>query len=412
MKSSAAWRGTNMARIAGFNIAVLFDAIRRSPDGLSRTELTMATGLSAQAVSNIARRALDLGLLVEGERLQPAGLGKPRTPLRLNPSGGYAIGVHIDPMRIAYVLADLAGGVVSHTTSDIDLTVDPSEVLADIADEIERIITSSGVPRDKIAGVGVASPGPVDLKRGVIVAPPHLPTWRNVRITETLSALTSLDVILDKDVAAAAVGERWAGRTMDSANSVYIYLSTGVGAGIVTGGRVLRGLTGNAGDVGHLSVDPDGMRCPTCGQRGCLAGVLSPEGILTDAIATDALPETLITTRNSETLLAALVDQCRSGSPNAIAVMTRAARSLAVAIRTIANLTDADIVAIGGPTWELVSTAIEPLIGPLLAPGLARGELAELRVVTSALGKDVAAIGTACLVLDDALSPSATRLAL
>jgi predicted NBD/HSP70 family sugar kinase len=411
VNNQPSWRGTNVVRVAGFNLAVLIDTVRRSPAGLSRVELAAATGLSEQAVSNIARRALELGLLVEGERQQPQGMGRPRTPLLLNPAGSYAVGVHIDPQGTTYVVVDLAGRVVARAGADLDLAAAPADALAEIAARIEDLTASSGTPRSRIAGIGFASPGTIDLARGKIVAPPHLPTWRDVDVTADLRRLTSLGVVLDKDVAAAAVGERWAGRTMGATHSAYLYLSTGVGTGIVAGGSVLRGSTGNAGDVGHLCVDPDGPPCP-CGLRGCLAGVLSNVGILTDAMQSGALPTAPITPGASGPLLSALVGCYDAGIPSAVEVVERAAQRLAVAIRTIANFSDADVVAIGGPTWEQLAPVIEPLLPRHLEPGLARGTLAPFQVVGSSLGKDAAAIGAACLVLDNAFTPNADTIAL
>ncbi|ROR96888.1 putative NBD/HSP70 family sugar kinase [Salana multivorans] len=411
MSGTAAWRGSSVARVADFNLAVLIDTIRRSESGLSRVELASATGLTQQAVSGITRRALASGLLLEGERQQPNGRGKPRTPLHLNPAGAYAVGAHIDPQGLTYVIADLAGRVVARSARELDRDAEPDDVMAGMAVEIDRLVSSSGIPRDRVVGVGVASPGPVDLGRGMIVSPPHLPRWRDVRVTTELARRTSLPVILDKDVAAAAVGERWAGTTMHSADSAFLYMSTGVGVGIVAGGSVLRGRTGNAGDVGHLSVDSAGFHCP-CGLRGCLAGVLSTDGILADAVADGALPSAPATREAALPMLTTLVERYEAGSPAATATIERAAARLAVAIRTIANITDAQVVAIGGMTWARVSDAIMPLLDGLLAAGLARGPDVPLRVTTSAFGEDAAAIGTACLVLDDAFMPSAGTFAL
>lgn len=409
MSATTAWRGTNVARVAGFNFAVLLDAIRRSPAGLSRVELTSATGLSAQAVSNIARRGLDSGLLVEGEREQPSGIGKPRTPLRLNPDGVYAVGVHLDPHAITYVIVDLAGHVVARATEPLDLAAKPADVLTAVARRIERLVKSSGIPREKIAGVGFASPGPVDLATGTIVAPPHLPLWRDVHVTQELGRLTNWPVVLDKDVAAAAVGERWAGLTMDANHSTYLFMSTGIGTGIITGGSVLRGLTGNAGDVGHLSVDSSGPDCP-CGLRGCLAGVLAPRGILGDAVEAGLFPPAAISDEDQDALLTRLVTEYQEGVPAAASVIDRAAQRLAIAVRTIANITDCEVVAIGGNTWVRLAPALEPLLMAHLDP-IARGELAPLQIVSS-VTEDAAAIGTACLVLDAAFIPSTETIAL
>ena len=102
-------RGSNLSRLGDFNQTVVFDAIRRTPGGISRVELVAETGLTAQTVSNIVRRLLDQELIVETGRVQSAVRGKPRTLLRVEPSARFAVGVHVDPATLTYVLIDIEG---------------------------------------------------------------------------------------------------------------------------------------------------------------------------------------------------------------------------------------------------------------------------------------------------------------
>src|SRR5690349_1685315 len=178
-------RGTNLPRMGDFNLTVILEAIRRSSGGLSRVELAQIVGLSPQTISNISRRLLDQQLIVEAGK-EGSGPGKPRTILRLNPAGMYAVGVHLDPAVITFVVLDLLGDVVKHSRMATP-GGDPAGVITSIAEQIQSLIEESGVDASKIAGLGVAVPGPIDLDEGSVVEPPLLTRWNRVRIREALA---------------------------------------------------------------------------------------------------------------------------------------------------------------------------------------------------------------------------------
>lgn len=409
-------RGTNLARIAGFNEAVIIDAIRRSRGGLSRVELTELTSLSAQTISNICRRMIDAGLIQEGERVV-TGVGKPRTLLTLNPSGQYAVGVHLDPLVMTFVVLDFTGSVVAHSQQPTPTAASPTEVMDDVTEAIEELVAGTGIDESAVAGIGFASPGPIDTQAGVILDPPHLPGWRNVPLRDHLREITDLPVILDKDVIAAAVGERWAGATMGYANSVFLYLSTGVGVGITIDDTVVRGFSSNAGDIGHLVVDPDGPLC-ACGLRGCMGAALSPAAFVSGAVERGLLPASTLKGAHAsdpaklDKAFDALVTRADAGDEDALEVIRISAVRLAKAVDTLANLVDTEVVAFGGPTWTRLSEHYLRLVPDMVSGHLVRGALGPLRLRGTALGEDVVAIGAACLVLDRAFSPHAASFAL
>ena len=132
-------RGTNLPKMGDFNLTVILDAIRRAPGGLSRVELAQIVGLSPQTISNISRRLLDQHLIVEAGK-EGTGPGKPRTMLRLNPAGMYAVGVHLDPAVLTFVVLDLLGAVVRHSRISTPPGTDPRAVIDTIAAEIKRLI--------------------------------------------------------------------------------------------------------------------------------------------------------------------------------------------------------------------------------------------------------------------------------
>ncbi len=170
-------RGTNLPAVGSFNQSVVLDLIRRVRRGMSRVEIAERTGLALQTVSNASRRLIDDGMVVEGEK-QITGPGKPRVILQLEPSSRYAVGVHLDPTIITYLLLDLRGDIVAHKQVRTAPAATPSEILAQIASTIDDLIDTADVGRDKLLGIGIAAPGPIDSARGVIVDPPLLEGWK------------------------------------------------------------------------------------------------------------------------------------------------------------------------------------------------------------------------------------------
>jgi predicted NBD/HSP70 family sugar kinase len=392
-------RGTNLLAVGGFNQAVILDLIRRAPDGLSRVELAGATGLSAQTVSNVSRRLLDTGIVLEAGKVG-SGVGKPRTLLRLDPTGLYSIGVHLDPTVVTYVLLDLAGEVVSDHRAPTPSGASPSAVIDIMARQIEGILEGAAIPRERVLGVGIAAPGPVDSSLGMLLNPPLLDGWTRVPLREALAEATGFSVVLEKDVAAAAVAEIWrSGGGRD--NFTFFYYGTGIGMGLVIDHEVLRGASDNAGDMGHILVASDGPVC-TCGRRGCVGELVVPHRLVEEAGGDPAA--------SVDDAFSAFASAAAGSDPGALAVLERAAGHIATAVVAITNLLDVDRVIFGGPFWQRVAGVLLPRVAELVNSDRALISPHEIRVESSAIGEDVAAIGAGCLVLDHSLSPKASAL--
>lgn len=418
-------RGANLPSIGGFNRTVVLDAVRRSPDGLSRVELAARTGLSAQTVSNVTRFLIEAGMIVESGTVV-SGRGKPRTILRLEPGSRYAVGVHVDPAVVTYVLLDLAGTVVAASTTSTPTADDPSEVVRTIASAVDGLVADAGVAVDSVLGVGIASPGPIDVEAGIVVDPPFLPRWRDVPLRDALAEATGYPVLLEKDVTAAAVGEMFLAGESSARNFAFVYFGTGFGVGLVVDHEPVRGVGSNAGDAGHIMVDqgslagtPDGS-----GTRGEVGAAVAPDrlvriarsrglalsgGAVTEpGAAADAADADSVDAVNAawDELAAAIAD----GDDTAVTLAAEAGTVMGNAVVLIVNLLDIDRVVFGGPFWSRIESAALPaartaIVGsPLLVPKHA------VQVVESDRGADVAAVGAACLVLDAALSPRASTL--
>lgn len=404
-------RGTNLPRMGDFNLTVILEAIRRSPGGLSRVELAQIVGLSPQTISNISRRLLDQHLIVEAGK-EGTGPGKPRTILRLNPSGMYAVGVHLDPAVITFVVLDLLGDVVRHSRMATP-GGDPAAVIASIAQQIKVLIEESGVDASKIAGLGVAVPGPIDLDEGSVVDPPLLTRWNRVRIREALTEATGLETLVDKDVTSAAVAETWAGGASGAGSFVFMYMGTGIGCGIVLNDEVVRGTSGNAGEIGHIIVDPMGPQCD-CGLRGCVKSSCIPQVLVAEAEAAGVLDSHGEDADGPQVQerYALLCDKADAGDEKAIAILDKSATLVARAVSVVTNTLDVERVVFGGPFWGRMSKYFLERVPALIAENSAARMIHGIEVVGSGVGEDVGAIGAACLVLEHTLAPRAQRLLL
>ncbi|OIH98073.1 MULTISPECIES: ROK family transcriptional regulator [unclassified Curtobacterium] len=411
-------RGANLPSIGGFNRTVVLDAVRRSPDGLSRVELASRTGLSAQTVSNVTRFLIEAGMIVESGTVV-SGRGKPRTILRLEPGSRYAVGVHVDPAVVTYVLLDLAGAVVASTTTSTPTADDPSEVVRTVASAVRGLVAEAGIDVDAVLGIGIASPGPIDVDAGIVVDPPFLPRWRDVPLREALAEATGHPVLLEKDVTAAAVGEMFLAGESAARNFAFVYFGTGFGVGLVLDHEPVRGVGSNAGDAGHIMVDQGALAGTpdSAGTRGEVGAAVAPDRLVriarergvrfTGGTVGGTAPVAADAVNAAWDELAAAIDD---GDAAAVTLAAQAGAVMGQAVVLIVNLLDVDRVVFGGPFWSRIASAALPAAraaivdSPLLVPKH------PVAVVESDRGADVAAVGAACLVLDAALSPRASAL--
>ncbi|MFD4944994.1 ROK family protein [Streptomyces sp. NPDC058239] len=260
--------GANLPTLRSHNAALVLDLLRVAGErGISRLELAERTGLTPQAVSKITARLRAEGLATDAGHRASTG-GKPRTVLRLVPDAGYAVGMHLDRDELTVVLVDLAGAVAASRTAPLDFGAPADEVVAVAAYAVAAVQDRGAQPVDlPVLGVGVAVPGPLDHRGGVLHRVTGFPQWDGYPLRDALAARTGLPVVVDKDTNAAALG--LALRAAGAGDFAYLHLGTGLGAGLVLGGGLHRGARTGAGEFGHQTVQLDGPVC-SCGGRGCI----------------------------------------------------------------------------------------------------------------------------------------------
>ncbi|MER6943476.1 ROK family protein [Nonomuraea sp. NPDC000554] len=258
------------------------------------------------------------------------------------------LAIDIGGTKLAAALVDEAGSVARSATRPTPR----ADVMSALAALVEEVTGDGPAP----GAVGIGCAGPLDLEAGT-VSPVNMPSWRGFPLREEVRKLTGLPVVLAGDAQCMALGEHWLGSGRGSAALLGIVVSTGIGGGLVIDGVPLLGRSGNAGHVGHMTVDPYGERCE-CGGRGCVERYSSGPNLTRWALANGwQAPD------GEPADARALARDAAAGEEVAVAAFERGARALAAMIASTAAATEVSTVVIGGG----VSAA-----GPVLFDPLAR----------------------------------------
>ncbi|AXG77901.1 ROK family transcriptional regulator [Streptomyces paludis] len=399
--------GTNLPRVGDYNQAVVLDAIRtRGP--VSRVELAPLTGLTAQTVSNVVRRLLDAGLVSESGHAPSSG-GKRRTLLSPRADGAYAVGIHLDPESAVVVVVDLVGEVLTGRRVRLTDPRDPQSVVEQSVRAARRLTARAEIDPARLLGTGIAAPGPLDGRAGAVIAPPNLPGWEYVPLLEMFGKATGMPVAMDNDATAAAIGERWIGGKRRAGSFFFIYMGTGIGSGVVLNNTVLHGDSGNAGEFGHMAVEP-GDRVCHCGSTGCLGPYVNPAAIIDDLLTLHgpATAEALGLTGTPGDLhrdWKLLRRAARDGTPAAVDVVRRAARRLGQATRGAVSLLDVGCVVLGGEGLRGIETILsEEIDAAVNSTSVGRGTR-DITIERSVIGDTVGAVGAASLILHGNYAP-------
>ncbi|MGP3776973.1 ROK family transcriptional regulator [Streptomyces sp. SDT5-1] len=399
--------GTNLPRVGGYNQAVVLDAIR-TKGPVSRVELGPLTGLTNQTVSNVVRRLLDEGLIAESGHAPSSG-GKRRTLLTARADGAYALGVHLDPDAAVIVLVDLAGSVLLTRRFALPRSSDPAAVVERVARAALRLPERAAIDRGRLLGLGIAAPGPIDAEAGAVVDPPNFDGWGRVPLVDLFARACAMPVAMDNDATAAAIGERWIGGEDRADGFLYLYMGAGIGAGIMLNNHVLRGDSGNAGEIGHAQAEPGRRRCD-CGSDGCLGPNCNPTALVEDLRTRhgEAAARRIGLTGSADTVRAdwkLLRRAARAEDPAALDVVRLAGRRMGQAVRGAVALLDVSRVVLGGEAL----VGIEPILGAEIDAAINTTTvvraLGGVTVEPSLIGETAGAVGAASLVLHGRYAP-------
>lgn len=396
--------GTNLPQVGTYNQSVVLEAIRLA-EGISRVEIAHKTGLTAQSVSNIVTRLIEQQLVLEIGRDVSSG-GKPRVKLQVNPGACYAVGVQLDRDEISLVLVDLNSQVLQQASLPTELKRGPWQIIDRLAEAILALVSAAQVPTEKVLGIGIAAPGPLDHLRGIIYDPPNFVGWTQVPLKALIEQKTGYPVVVDNDATAAAIGERWAGNAQAVRNFAFVYVGmhTGIGAGLFIEGRVYRGSTTNAGELGHVSLNIDGPLC-SCGNSSCLE-VLCNTGRLVSQVKQGLERGELSSLHGTPELTYTAIQQAAmAGDDLARRCVTQNAHLVGRAVVSLVNLLDVEMIVLGGKALRDVGPLYEQEVQQVLNDMIVARTWRRVKVTLSQVGEDAAAVRAAALILYECYTP-------
>ncbi|MDK1345611.1 ROK family transcriptional regulator [Streptomyces sp. 378] len=383
---------------------VLRQIIAESPT--SRQELAAATGLSLATVATLVGELLDLRMIIEVGFEDSAG-GRPRGLVAVNTSGGALIGVDIAETYVHVELFDLGLNVLARAEEDVPPSESlPEQVVGHVATAVGSVVTQAGIEGARVLGVGVSVPGQVDRATGISEYAPNW-DWHDVPLLELLTEHIAYPLYLDNPLRASAVAELWFGAARGRGNAVVVNLGTGVGAGLVLGGGLHRGVSNSAGEWGHTTMVLDGRLC-RCGDHGCVEAYVGARGIMLNLC--ELSPGSPLLHPDDQTAtIDALARGVAAGDPVARQVVHDTARYLGAGVADLVNLFNPEVVVLS--SW-VARTLGEPLLHEVREAvtrhALPR-PLAATRVVLSPIPTDPVCLGAATFALEGALQAVGQR---
>jgi glucokinase-like ROK family protein len=379
--SLAALRQTNRRRV--------LEALRQGP--ASRADLARVTGLSRTTVSSLVSDLERQGLL--GERQDDcqrrAGAGRPPILVALAARAGAAIGVDFGHRHLRVAVADLSSSVLAERAVRLDVDHEATAGLAIAARLVDEVLAEAGLPRAGVLGVGMGLPGPVDEATGTIGSSVIMPSWAGLAPAAEFERLVGVPVVLDNDANLGALAEVTFGAGRGLRDVVYVKASAGIGAGLILGGRLHRGASGIAGEIGHVQVRADGAVC-RCGSRGCLETIAS----------TPRLVEQLQPALTEPLTVASMLERAVRGDAAASRVIADAGRTIGRVLADLCNHLNPAAIIVGGElstAGDLVLDRIREAVHRHAQPGAAAG----VRILAGALGERAQVLGALALVVGD-----------
>jgi predicted NBD/HSP70 family sugar kinase len=387
----AATRSGSLTSLRELNRLRVLETVRER-GSVSRADIARETGLARSTVSSLVTDLQTAGLVVEksstsnGRDGSGSKGGRPPVLLSLNPAAGAVLGIHFDHRFVRVAVAELDHRILAEEARELDVDHDASSTFDVAAALAEDVVARAGVKAERLLGAGVAVPGPIDHATGAVGSTTIMPGWVGLDVAAELEQRLNLPVHIDNDANLGALAESVLGAGRDVSEMVYVMLSSGIGAGLVLGGRLHRGARGTAGEIGHVLVNEQGPIC-RCGNRGCLETYAGAS----------ALAE-LLRASHGELTPERMIELAQEGDPACRRVLGDSARIVGQVVAALCNQLNPERVVIGGtvsPAGELVLEPMRDVVHRYAIPAAAD----DAKVVQGALGERAELLGALILVV-------------
>lgn len=364
----------------------------RATGTASRADVARLTGLSRSTVSGLVAELQAQGLVVEAPDGDPARghhSGRPAIPLALNPSAGGALGIDLGHGHLTVAVADLSARVLAERRRVLDVDRSAHQALDAAAELAEEALAEAGLGFDALTACAMGLPGPVDQHTGLVGSTVILPGWAELPAAEEMSARLGVPVRVDNDANLGALGEVAFGAGRGAHDVLYVKVASGIGAGLVLNGRLHRGVTGIAGEIGHVLAAPDGRVC-RCGKRGCLETVAGAPALL----------DLLRPAHGDQLETAGLIALAAGGDIASRRLLEEAGRAVGRALADLCNCLNPELIVVGGELGAAGAALLDGVresIDRFALPAAADA----VRVVAGVLGDRAEVLGALALAIRD-----------
>jgi len=354
----------------------------------SRRELARRTGLSEATVSRITRDLVRRNVLTEISKPRPAQ-GRPERSLEINGRFGSVVGISLLYPAARLLVLDLRGQVLREASEPLDPTRGRAGLLGSLRKAIQSIARSLPPKAGRLTGVGVALPGQWDPDQGVSTHYPRVSDWKNVPIRRLFEEWTRVPATLIGYAPALALAEQARRASHEPSNLVCVEVAENIAMGAIVNGGLLEGASGNAGELGHICVDPDGPVC-YCGGKGCLETRATVSSVVEEVRESDAARGLFRDPR--AVTWEGVVRSAREGHSYSTRLLARAARTLGLGLATALNLFNPEFLLLNGRFFEAGDLVLAPLRASIQDHAIA-STMKKLVVEPSELGGRAAALG-------------------
>ncbi|WP_125988619.1 ROK family transcriptional regulator [Halocella sp. SP3-1] len=366
---------------------------------ISRSEIVEKTNLTAATVSRIVSKLIEFNLVTETGYGESSGGRKPIL-LELNPGAVLTVGIDLEIDEIKGLIIDLNGRVLLEDNLSIKGEREQDHIINRVIEIIKKLLSKKDY-LSRVTGIGIGMHGLVDYARGISIFPPAF-GWRDIPVADMIKKEFDLPVIIENNVRALTLAENWFGMAKDLNNFICLKVGSGIGSGIFTDGKLYRGASNSAGEIGHTMVDEDGPLC-SCGNYGCLESMASTPAIVKRTVkalkqGADSKINSMVNNLkeiNEETVFLA----AKQGDQLAGQVLQDTGRYLGIGIANLINILNPEVVIIGGDIVLAGDIILESMRSTVHNRALSY-PAEHVKIINSRMGKEGVAIGAAALILE------------
>lgn len=354
-------RRGNRDLIKAMNRNLLLNIVR-SQGPLSRTQLTEISGLSVGAVSQITNDLLGESWLMEAGESDYTG-GRRQVMLSLNPNAGYVVGLKLMEDRAVCAVTDLEATVLNYVEKPVSGEHDLQTVATDLSTLVNHALSESGVAREQVRGVGVGLAGVIDCQDGIVHYSPFF-QWKDVPLAAALAQRLGLPVYLENDVNTLTINEQLFGTGHTLADFVVITVGRGIGLGMVLNHQLYRGTHGGVGELGHITLVPDGPPCD-CGKQGCLEALASDPAVLREV--RQALAQGTPSRLDASPSIGDVISAANQGDRLAREALAHSGYYLGLGLSVVINLLSPSLIIISGEGVAAGPHRLQPMFEAMRA---------------------------------------------